>query len=77
MLSGIRVLTAALVASCIGLPSVATAQAPASQNNSRPNIVLILADDLGFTDISTFGSEIDTPNISELAAAGIDRKSVV
>ena len=36
----------------------------------RPNVVLILADDLGFTDISPFGSEISTPNIAKLAADG-------
>ena len=37
----------------------------------RPNVVLILADDLGFTDISPFGSEIDTPNIARLASEGL------
>lgn len=37
----------------------------------RPNIVLILADDLGYTDIAPFGSEIATPNISALAARGM------
>jgi len=42
-----------------------------AQGQTRPNIVLILADDLCFTDISPFGSEIDTPNIAELAAAGV------
>ena len=36
-----------------------------------PNIVLILADDLGFTDIAPFGSEINTPTISALADAGV------
>ena len=41
------------------------------QESERPNVVLILADDLGFTDISPFGSEIDTPNIARLAAEGL------
>ena len=42
-----------------------------SQTDKRPNVVLILADDLGFTDIAPFGSEIDTPNIARLAASGL------
>ena len=42
-----------------------------SQADERPNVVLILADDLGFTDIAPFGSEIDTPNIARLAASGL------
>lgn len=36
-----------------------------------PNIVLILADDLGFTDTQPYGSEIPTPNISKLADEGL------
>ncbi|MGI9287303.1 MAG: sulfatase-like hydrolase/transferase, partial [Pseudomonadales bacterium] len=39
--------------------------------SSRPNIVLILADDLGFTDIAPYGSEIKTPSLSALAEKGI------
>ena len=35
------------------------------------NIVLLLADDLGFSDIGTFGSEVSTPNIDALAARGV------
>lgn len=37
----------------------------------RPNILLILADDLGYTDIGAFGSEISTPNLDALAAGGV------
>mgnify|MGYP003312142619 CR=1 FL=1 len=36
-----------------------------------PNIVLILADDLGFSDIAPYGSEISTPSLTALAAAGV------
>lgn len=37
----------------------------------RPNIVLIMADDMGFSDIGCYGGEIDTPNIDGLAAEGV------
>ena len=50
----------------LGAPTLAGAQQP-----GRPNVVLILADDLGYTDISPFGSEINTPNIARLAAEGL------
>ena len=37
----------------------------------RPNIILIMVDDMGFSDIGCYGGEIDTPNIDALAAGGV------
>ena len=42
-----------------------------ASHDTRPNIVLILADDLGFSDIGCFGGEIPTPNLDALAADGV------
>ena len=38
---------------------------------SQPNVILILADDMGWSDIGCYGSEIQTPNIDRLAARGM------
>lgn len=43
----------------------------ATQSGSRPNIVVILVDDMGFSDIGCYGSEIPTPNIDKLAKSGL------
>lgn len=37
----------------------------------RPNIVLIMVDDMGFSDLHCYGGEIDTPNLDRLAASGL------
>lgn len=43
----------------------------AEKKNQRPNILLIVADDLGYSDLGCFGGEIRTPNIDYLAAHGL------
>ena len=37
----------------------------------RPNVVILIADDMGYSDIGAFGSEIQTPNVNKLAKEGI------
>lgn len=45
--------------------------AAAAETPKRPNIVIILGDDLGFADLGAFGSEIKTPNFDSLASDGV------
>jgi arylsulfatase A-like enzyme len=50
--------------------SNATAGAPGN-TTKRPNFLVIVADDLGFSDLSCFGGEIRTPNLDKLASNGL------
>jgi arylsulfatase A-like enzyme len=43
----------------------------AQETQRRPNIVIILADDMGYSDMGSFGSEIQTPNLDNLANEGV------
>jgi arylsulfatase len=51
------------------LATVSTALA--AEAATKPNIVLILIDDVGFSDLGCYGSEIRTPNVDRLAADGL------
>mgnify|MGYP000535312437 CR=1 FL=1 len=50
----------ALVAGCIGASAA-----------DKPNIIVILVDDMGFSDLGCYGSEIPTPNLDALAKQGM------
>jgi len=50
------------------IPNVTSSQ---SSTPSRPNIVIMFVDDMGFSDIGCYGGEIDTPNLNKLAKNGV------
>lgn len=43
----------------------------AKEKKKRPNFLIIVADDLGYSDIAPYGGEIDTPNLNQLAKDGV------
>lgn len=56
----------------IGLAvSTFSAEQPPVVNSSKPNILLMMVDDLGFADFGCYGSEIETPRIDALAKQGL------
>ena len=50
---------------------IALIAGPCGAADTRPNILLIVVDDMGYSDIAPFGGEIDTPNMSALAESGM------
>ena len=60
-----RALIAVFIAICTGLCGGADVAA------SRPNVLLVMADDLGYSDLGCYGSEIKTPNLDRLAGNGL------
>lgn len=51
--------------------STSVQAAETGSSPARPNVVLILADDLGYSDLGCYGSEIPTPNLDRLAEQGV------
>ena len=62
-----RLTRLAIMALAWGLLSIPQAGAA----DKRPNILLVMADDMGWTDLGSFGSEINTPNLDLLARQGV------
>jgi arylsulfatase len=51
--------------------TLSVAAAPAAQSSRVPNFLILLADDMGFSDAGCYGSEIATPNLDRLAQEGV------
>ncbi|MEE4162259.1 MAG: arylsulfatase [Woeseiaceae bacterium] len=65
-------LAAGCIVLAVALPGPVSADSvEAGLRDPRPNILLIVADDLGYADLGVYGSDIDTPNIDALAARGM------
>ncbi|MBD3266076.1 sulfatase-like hydrolase/transferase [bacterium] len=60
-----------LGAAGLSLAGCSTMAKKPSAKASRPNVILIMSDDMGFSDIGCYGSEIDTPNLNALAGNGV------
>lgn len=67
----ILVFTALIEIGCTSQPGSAGEETPEVTPATRPNIVLIMADDLGFSDLGCYGGEIKTPHVDSLAEQGM------
>ncbi|MEM9701819.1 MAG: sulfatase-like hydrolase/transferase, partial [Planctomycetota bacterium] len=53
------------------LSAAAAAPSAGDEPPPRPNVVIVLADDMGFSDAGCYGGEIATPHLDEMAADGL------
>ena len=67
----VRFLPIAFALQIVACGHSSAAPSASSGLDTRPNILLIVADDLGYADLGVYGSQIQTPNIDSLAAAGM------
>ena len=67
----IRPQSICLLCALIAILEVCGCAGPGKDVAARPNFLLIVADDLGYTDLGVFGGEIGTPNLDALARSGM------
>ena len=65
----IRYIISMLILGCIVISC--TSEYKTKKDDNRPNIIIIMADDMGYSDLGCFGGEIQTPNLDKLAENGI------
>lgn len=68
--AGAGLVAMTLAACAVPADSPDAAKAESSAVKRKPNVLLIVADDLGYSDLGAFGSEIPTPNLDQLAREG-------
>jgi arylsulfatase len=62
---------ASLIAAGLAASTNVKSAAAEALARSKPNVIIILADDMGYSDLGCYGSEIDTPNLDRLAKNGL------
>jgi len=67
----VTVATIAISIAVIACTSGDQDETAVTTTEQRPNVLLIVADDMGYNDLSSWGSEINTPNLDELALNGL------
>lgn len=71
VLARLGALALGVLATATAITTPATAAATEAGAGGKPNLIVILADDMGFSDLGCYGGEIQTPNLDALAADGV------
>ena len=67
--------TGASMLMCCLFSTLESKEQRGNTKTKKPNILIIMADDMGYSDIGCYGSEVQTPNLDALAASGLKMRS--